>query len=69
MNLALNTCTTQNLIGTGGLYVSAYGSETTNGSTTAFSVTEHIEGVAYRRCVCRCALCLGRRYADANGTF
>ena len=44
MNLALNTCTTQNLIGTGGLYVSAYGSETTNGSTTAFSVTEHIEG-------------------------
>jgi hypothetical protein len=44
LSLALNACTTQNLIGNGGLYVSTYGSETTSGNTTAFSVAEHIEG-------------------------
>jgi len=44
VEIDLNTCTTQNLIGTGGLNASVNGSETTTGNVTAFTVTEHVQG-------------------------
>jgi hypothetical protein len=44
LTVDLNTCTTQNLIGTGGLKASADGTRTTTGNTTAFMIHEHVEG-------------------------
>jgi hypothetical protein len=45
LSVAFADCTSQNgLKGNGGLYATASGSEATSGSTTTFSVTEHIWG-------------------------